>query len=207
MHCLLNRRLEWNFEKTTLIQNEGVRTIRRIIFGLLVISLFFISVLIYNHQQQPTVEDVFETTKNWSPATEEVYLIRKIDGEWLTIFRNQHSVMIGELKQNWFGLWQIRDETGGESSLSGTYYPPVEDDEFTWGANGATEKEIVYYFGQIINPRIQKITVFDEDVPIITSNGNRFFFKKLNGDFERPTNIKAFFKSGELIHSTIPNTP
>lgn len=96
---------------------------------------------------------------------------------------------------------------GAESSLSGTYYPPVEDDEITWSANGAGEKEIVYYFGQIINPNIQQITVFDEDVPIITSNGNRFFFKKLKGDFVMPTNIKAFSKSGELIHSTVSDTP
>ncbi|MCZ8537721.1 hypothetical protein M9R32_11055 [Paenisporosarcina quisquiliarum] len=98
---------------------------------------------------------------------------------------------------------------GGESSLASTYYPPVEDDDITWGAHGATEKEIVYYFGQIINPQIQQITVFDEDVPIITSHGNRFFFKKVKGEslLQLPRNIKAFSKSGELIYSTLPDTP
>lgn len=44
--------------------------------------------------------------------------------ENVTIFRNQHSVMIGELKQNWFGLWQIRDAIGEKSTLASTYYPP-----------------------------------------------------------------------------------
>lgn len=85
----------------------GVLAIRKIIIGILVISLLFISVVIYNHKQQPTINDVFEVTKNWSPGTEKVYLVKKIDGKWLTIFRNQHIVMIGELKQNWFGLWQL----------------------------------------------------------------------------------------------------
>ena len=109
-------------------------TIRKIIIGILVIPLLFNSVLIYNHKQQPTIDYAFEITKNWSPATEEVYLVRKIDGKWLTIFRNQHSVMVGELKQNWLGLWQIRDEIGVESSLTSTYYPPEKDDEITWSA-------------------------------------------------------------------------
>ncbi len=199
-------------EKNYYKESLGVLTIRKIIIGILVIPLLFISVLIYNHKQQPTINDVFEITKNWSPATEEVYLVRKIDGEWLTIFRNQHSVMIGELKQNRLGLWQIRDATGGESSLAATYYPPEKDDEITWSAGGIKEKEIGFYFGQLINPEIQKITVETnenpaEDVPLITSNGNRFFFKKVKGKLVLPTNIRGFSKSGELKYSTLPDKP
>lgn len=178
------------------------------------ISLFFISVVIYNHKQQPTINDVFELTENWSPETEEVYLVKKIDGKWLTIFRNQHTVMIGELKQNWVGLWQLRDEMGLESSLTSTSYPPEKDDEITWSARGIEEKEKenVFYFGQILNPEIQKITVETnenpaENVPLITSNGNRFFFKKVKGKLVSPTNIKGFSKSGELKYSTLPEKP
>ena len=187
-------------------------TIRKIIIGILVIPLLFNSVLIYNHKQQPTIDYAFEITKNWSPATEEVYLVRKIDGKWLTIFRNQHSVMVGELKQNWLGLWQIRDEIGVESSLTSTYYPPEKDDEITWSAARIEEKETVFYFGQVINPEIQKITIETnenpaEDVPLITSNGNRFFFKKVKGKLELPTNIRGFSKSGELKYSTLPDKP
>lgn len=187
-------------------------TIRKILMCMLAISLIFITVVIYNHKQQPTINDVFEITKKWSPTTEEVYLVRKIDGEWFAIFRNQHSVMIGELKQNWLGLWQIRDEVEEKSTLASIYYPPGKDDEFTWSVTGREEYKIVYYFGQIWNPEIQKVTVetrenFMENVPIITSNGNQFFFKKVKGKFVMPANIKGFSKSGELIYSTIPEKP
>lgn len=188
---------------------KGVVNIRKIVIGTLVISLFFISIIIYNHKQQPTINDVFEITKNWSPGTEEVYFVRKIDGKWVTILRNQHSVMIGELKQNWFGLWQIRDDVGQESSLASTYYPPEENDEITWSLAEREENKIVYYFGQLVNPEIQKITVQTNEkpaevVPLITSNGNRFFFKKIKAKEVFPANIKAFSKSGELIYSTLP---
>ena len=176
------------------------------------IPLLFISVLIYNQKQQPTIDDVFEITKNWSPETEEVYLVKKIDGEWLTIFRNEHSIMIGELKQNWLGVWQLRDETGTESSLTSTNFPAEKDEQITWGATGIKEKEIGYYFGQIINRKIQKITVetnenTTEDATIITSNGNRFFFQKVKGKLVFPINIKGFSKSGNLIYSTLPDKP
>ena len=182
--------------------------IRKIVIGTLVVSLFFISVMTYNHKQQPTINDVFEITKNWSPGTEEVYLVRKIDGKWVTILRNQHSVMIGELKKNWFGLWQIRDDVDQESSLASTYYPPEKNDEITWSIAERADK-IVYYFGQIVNPEIKKITVQTnekpaEDVPLITSNGNRFFFLKVKDKSVYPANIKAFSESGELIYSTRP---
>ncbi len=185
-------------------------SIRKVGIGIVVISVFFISVLIYNHKQQPTISDVFTTTNNWSPAIEEVYLLTEIDGKWLTIFKNEHSIMIGELKQNWLGLWHLQDEMGRESSLSSTYYPPGEEDEITWSVEEVGEEEIVYYFGQVINPEIQKITVetngeFAEEAPIIGSKGNRFFFKKVKAQKVLPANIKAFSKSGEIIYATLPD--
>lgn len=185
---------------------------------LILIALFFTTVIIYNYNQQPTTEDVINITNNWSPQTEEVYLVRKIDGKWLTIFRNQHSVIIAELNQNWFGSWDIRDEMGGQSSLASIYYPPKEDDEVTWGAggieetNGYKEKEITYYFGQVLNTNIQKIRIETnentyEDIPIIVSNNrNRFFFKKVNGQMVMPINIRGYSESGELIFSTNPDS-
>jgi len=190
----------------------GVLAIRKILIGILVISLFFISVIIYNHKQQPEINDVFEITKNWSPGTEEVYFVQKIDGKWITIFRNQHTLMIAELKKNWFGLWQIRDDVGEKSSLASTYYPPEKNDEITWSIAEREENKIVYYFGQLVNPKIQEITIETkdspvEDVPIITSNENRFFFKKVKDKLVFPANIKAFSKSGDLIYSTLPQQP
>lgn len=165
--------------------------------------------MIYNHKQQPTINDVFEITKNWSPRTEEVYFVRNIDGKWLSIFRNQDSLVIGELKRNWFGLWQIRDDVGEKSPLASTYYPPGKNDEITWSIAEREENKIVYYFGQLVNPKIHEVTIETkgspvEDVPIITSNGNRFFFKKVKDQLVFPANIKVFSKSGELIYSTLP---
>lgn len=190
----------------------GVLAIRKILIGTLVISLLFISVIIYNHKHQPTINDVFKMTENWSPATEEVYFVRKIDGVWLTIFRTQDTLMVGELKQNWLGSWHIQDDMGQESSLTSTYYPPEKDEEITWSAAESEENKTGYYFGQLLNPEIQKITVETnenpaEDVSIITSNGNRFFFKKVQSKLVFPVNIKSFSKSGDLIYSTLPEQP
>ncbi|GGM41416.1 hypothetical protein GCM10011351_29480 [Paraliobacillus quinghaiensis] len=116
--------------------------------------------------------------------------------------------MIGELSQNWLGFWEIRDKSGNENALSSTYYPPEKGDEITWSAGGEGETETAYYFGQVINPKINKITVetkenFYEDVPLITSNENRFFFKKVNGQVITPINIKGFSNTGELLFSTL----
>ena len=203
--------LKWN--KDLIHDKSKVRgmrmSIKQVSIGIVVTSLFFISVLIYNHRQLPTIDDVFTTTKNWSPATEEVYLLTEIDGKWITIFRNQQSMKVGELKQNWFGLWRLQDEMGREESLASTYYPPEKEDEITWSVLGVGEKEIVYYFGQVINPEIQKITIENnggsaEEAQFISSNGNRFFFKKVMGQYGYPINIKALSKSGELIYSTLP---
>lgn len=188
---------------------RGEITIKKIVIGIFVVIFSFNSFLIYNYKQEPTREDVFHATKDWSPRTEEVYLVRKIDGKWLTIFKNQHSIMIGELSQNWLGFWKIKNESGNESTLASTYYPPEKDDDITWSAGGNGEKEIGYYFGQVINSKINKITVetkenFYKDVSLITANEYRFFFKKVKGQVITPTNIRGFSNTGELLFSTLP---
>lgn len=165
---------------------------------------------IFNYKQPPTEEDVFHITKNWTPATKEVFLVRKINGEWLTIFRNQHTVMLARLKRKWTGNWDIRDEMGNVSSISSIYYPPGEDDEIIWTAGGVGQKGkgYVFYFGQIINSEIHKVTVeskqeLHEDVQIIKENGERFFFKKVKGEIISPVNINGYSKSGKLVFSSL----
>ena len=156
----------------------------------------------------PTEEDVFKITEKWSFATEEVYFVRKIDGDWLTIFRNRDSIMIARLGQNWLGYWELRNDQGFESTLISTYYPPMEDDEITWSASGSKGGNISYYFGQIINPMIKRIEVetkkgFFEDALIINDGGARFFFVKSDHEMLLPVNIRAFSETRELIYSTI----
>lgn len=144
---------------------------KKFFIGIPILTVMIIVFLIYNHKQPPTKEDVFKITENWSPATEEVYFVRKIDGDWLTIFRNMHSIMIARLKQNWLGYWEIKDDQGYEATLISTEYPPLEVDEFNWSV-GSNEGIRSYYFGQIINPTIKRIEVetkknFFEDALII----------------------------------------
>ncbi|WP_274307451.1 hypothetical protein [Solibacillus daqui] len=180
---------------------------KKVFIGIAIITVLIIVFLIYNHKQLPTKEDVFKITKNWSPATEEVYFVRKIDGDWLTIFRNMHSIMIARLEQNWLGYWEIKDDLGYESTLISTYYPPLEDEEFNWSA-GSKAGIRSYYFGQIINPTIKRIEVetkkdFYEDALIISYEESRFFFVKSDGEMVMPVNIRGYSETGELIHSTI----
>ena len=158
--------------------SERGKVMKKIIIGLAIITIFLTGFLIYNHKQLPTKDDVFKITKNWSPAVEEVYLVRKIDGEWLTIFRISHSILIARLQQNWFGYWKMKDDSGKETTLAASNYPPLQNNEFEWsaGSRGKTS----YYFGQIINPNIKKIEVeiqknFFEDAMIISSEKKSFF--------------------------------
>ena len=170
-----------------------------------IIATFLTGFLIYNHKQLPTKNDVFKITKNWSSATDEVYLVREIDGEWLTIFRSTHSIMIASLEQNWLGYWEMKDDLGNEKTLAAISYPHVQDD-FNWSA-GSRGINRSYYFGQINNPSIKRIEVetkkdFLEDALIISSGETRFFFAKSSGDLVMPINIRGFSHTGKLIYST-----
>ncbi|MFJ5766243.1 hypothetical protein ACIP9C_12790 [Lysinibacillus sp. NPDC093210] len=175
-----------------------------IVFTLIICSLIIPS----NHLQQPTEKDVLYLTKNWSESVEEVYFINEIDERWLTIFRTSQSTSVAELKQNWFGTWILSDG----NTLSSTYYPPLEDDQITWSASGKSKENISYYFGEVIDPEIVKITVetqrgIFENVPFIESAGQRFFLKRAEGSIFLPVNICGFSNSGELIYSSVKKIP
>lgn len=181
---------------------------RKIFIWIVILPLSITVFLIYNHKELPSEEHVFKITEEWSSATDEVYFVRKIDEHWLTIFRNKDSIMMARLEQNWLGYWELRNDQGYESTLISTYYPPMEDDEFTWSASGSNGGNSAYYFGQIINPMIKRIEVetkkgFFEDALIINNEGARFFFVKSDYEMLMPVNIQAFSDTGELIYSTI----
>ena len=111
---------------------------RKLLIGLTIVILIFSMYLLYNHKQIPTKDDVFKLTGNWSPATEEVYMVSNIDGEWLTIFRTSHSILVCRLEQNWLGYWKFKDDLGGEGSVVSTYYPPTQKIGFTWSASSVS---------------------------------------------------------------------
>ncbi|MBU8906268.1 hypothetical protein [Desertibacillus haloalkaliphilus] len=179
---------------------------RKLLIGITVTTILFCLFLIYNHKQLPTKDDVYKITGNWSPKTKEVYLVKKIDDDWLTIFRNKQFILVGRLEQNWLGFWQLQDDIGREGSLVSVYYPPSrQDEEFTW--SGAGTEEGAYYFGQIINPDIKKIQVVTkknsfENALIMSAEGTRFFFIKSEEELVMPVNIKGFSKNGKLIYSS-----
>lgn len=180
---------------------------RKILIGILILTGLITLFLFYNHKQIPTEEDVFNMTAKWSPTTEEVNFVREIDGDWLTMFRNSHSIMVARLEQNWLGNWKVRDERGYESTLVSISYPPREEDEITWGAS-SKGKSRSYYFGQILNPMIDRIEVETkknvfEDALIFSPQGLQFFFVKSEEDMFLPVNIRAFSETGELIYSTV----
>lgn len=179
---------------------------RKLSIGIAIITILLMVFLIINHKQPPTKDDVFKTTKNWSPATEEVYFVKKIDGEWLTIFRSTHSIMVAQLQQNWLGYWEIKDDDGREATIASTAYPPLQDVEFSWtsGSNGKTS----HYFGQIYNPAIKKIEVetegnFFEEALILHTGDARFFLTKSSKELKMPVNIRGFSEDGTLIHATM----
>lgn len=180
---------------------------KKIFLSLAVITLSLIGFLLYNHNQTPIKEDLFNITKSWSPPIEEVYLVSEIDGEWLTIFKGTHSIMIARLEQNWLGFWKIKDELGKERTLASSSYPAPQDKEFTWSGH-SNEDKYSHYFGQILNPNIKKIEVetqknsFEEALIINTGEG-RFFLAKSSGKLVLPINIRAFSETGELIYSTV----
>ena len=174
-----------------------------------VIAICLTGFLIYNnHKQLPTEDDVFNITKNWSLPTEEVYFVRKIEGEWLTIFKSTRSNTIARLEQNWLGDWKMKDYSGYEGTVASVSldYLPSEAESFNWTAGSSIKTS--HYFGQIYNPDIKQIKAeteknFFEDALIINSGENRFFLAISNGELVLPVNIKGYSNTGELIYSTV----
>ena len=175
------------------------------LIGFIIVTLLFTMYVIYNHRHNPTKEDVLKITKNWSQTVKEVYLVSNIDGEWLTIFRTNQTILLARLEQNWLGLWEIKDDFEDSSSLSSVLYPPKNDDAFTWSAGGPEQR--AYYFGQIINPEIKEIEVETkrdvfEKALLINAEGSRFFYIKSEEKVILPVNIRGYAETGELIYTT-----
>ncbi len=183
----------------------GECILKKIVIGIVLLALTFLLIITYNHLQQPTKNDVFTITEKWSPSTEEVYLIREIDGKLLTIFSNVDSIFIAELKQNWLGTWTFRDN----DILASSYSPDDERDKIIWGAaENRTDKIVNYYFGMVIDPEIDNIKIetrddFFEDIKMIKTEGNRFYFKEVYEPVVMPVNITGFSKTGEMIYSSL----
>ncbi|HWL23696.1 MAG TPA: hypothetical protein VNR38_08095 [Ureibacillus sp.] len=180
---------------------------RKVVFGLAIITVIITMFLIFKHKhrQVPTINDVTNITSDWGTTIEEIYLVKKIEGEWLTIFRDEDSMMIARLVQNWFGYWEIKDDLGSESTLASSDYPPSHH-AFNWTAS-ESGTNVSYYFGQINNPTIKRIEVETqknsfEVAKIISSEKARFFFIKSNGEMLMPINISGYSETGELIYST-----
>ena len=179
---------------------------KKLVIGIAIIIILSPIFLMYNHKQQPTEDDVFKYTKNWSARTEEVYLLRKIDGEWLTIFRDANSIKIAQLEQNWLGYWMIKNNDGSKTTLSSIAYPTLPENELNWsaGSRGKTS----HYFGQITNPDIKKIEVETyrdsfEDALIINTEYGEFFLSRADGELVMPVNIRGLTETGKLIYSTV----
>lgn len=182
---------------------EGI--LKKVVIGIVLLALTFLLIITYNHLQQPAKNNVFTITEKWSPSTEEVYLIREIDGKLLTIFSNVDSIFIAELKQNWLGTWTFRDN----DILASSYYSDDERDKIIWGAaENRTDKIVNYYFGMVIDPEIDNIKIetrndFFEDIKMIKTEGNRFYFKEVYEPVVMPVNITGFSKTGEMIYSSL----
>ncbi|MGP4072960.1 hypothetical protein ACTWQB_10455 [Piscibacillus sp. B03] len=175
--------------------------------SILIIGIVFATYIIYNHQQLPNQNDVFDITKDWSPPTEDVLLVEKVNDEWLTIFRNQHSIMIAKLEQNWLGNWELRNDVGHDKTLASISYPNHEEKDLAWSANESDQDEYSYYFGQILNPNLAAVEVevqsnVYEDAKLFTTSENTFFYKKVNKPIHSPVNIKGITASGEVLYST-----
>ncbi|WP_164669758.1 hypothetical protein [Virgibacillus doumboii] len=127
--------------------------------------------------------------------------------EWLTFFRNRHTVFAGRLEQNWLGSWKLVDNSDQPGVLANTYYPPAKEYKgITWGTSGVSKPDgehITYYFGMITNPNVEKIHIETEkknynNISFIPINGNRFFLLKMK-DGLGPYTFEAISKDGEKI--------
>ena len=178
--------------------------IKKLLMGILILIVLFSIFLYQNYQKSPTSKDVYKITEGWTPSIDEVLDLKKVDGEWLTFFINEHTLFVGKLEQNWMGSWILMDDEGEKGSVIATAnYPPESDNEgVTWGATGINDKTS-YYFGMISNPNVEEIVIVAQgneykDIPFIHSKGNRFFLLRTKGNII-PYSFTALSKDGEII--------
>lgn len=134
--------------------------------------------------QQPTASDVYRSTEDWSPRTREVFLVEKVNEEWITIFRTENSLFLGKLQRGAFGEWGLVDDLGNEGTLSAEPWPPEKSDEVLSSASQA--KNLSVYFGKIINPDIHGIRIEVDNKTyrptILESGRHRFYYLRRVGN-------------------------
>ncbi|MEK4425699.1 hypothetical protein [Solibacillus sp. FSL K6-1523] len=180
---------------------------KRSLIGIAIMALLFTVFVLNNHKQLPTKDDVLKITEGYIPAIEKVYLVEKLDDEWITLYRNNKTIMVARLVQNWLGYWEIKDELGNENSLATSDYLPVRDTELIYSASSKANTT-AYYFGQIINPNIKKIEVETQknvfkEAHIISDGKTQFFYAKAEGEIFMPVNIKGFSELGIMNYSSV----
>jgi hypothetical protein len=154
---------------------------------------------IYNQNQQlPTKEDVFISTENWSPEITNVYVVKNINDEWISIFRSDRTLFLGRLEQNGFGTWELE-----KGSLGDEPFYPNENNGVIW--SGSENSGNSFYFGMISNPEIQKVIMkvknqVYSDIDIFETDGERFFYLKRKGEAV-PYSFKALDKEGNVVIS------
>ncbi|MBB6451657.1 hypothetical protein HNQ94_000078 [Salirhabdus euzebyi] len=171
---------------------------------MILVSFYFFE---QNHQQLPEAKDVLKGVEDWSKPVN-ILTIEKIDGEWITFFRDSGQLYVGFLKQNWLGQWSLneRGETGGIIGEVSFQHNPEEKNGIVWGVSSLTkgnEPLFSIYYGMISNSVVDKITLSvdneePKNVPLIESNGERFFFIKKYGGVTAPYKFQAF-SEGKLI--------
>lgn len=181
---------------------------KRYIFGIFIVLITLASFVFYNHQQPPTIDDIDDITKNWSPPITEVYTIQKLNEEWITFFRSDQMLFVTNLKKNWLGQWDIYHKvTDDKMPLGSAVLDLSRDKDVVLGVSGVSKENNdmeSYYYGMIMNPKIQSILIevdgetFDT-VPLIKTKRERFFLYKKKGDLV-PFTFKAFNENGEVIY-------
>ncbi len=168
------------------------------------VLIFVIAAFIYfNYQQMPSELDVIKSTKKWSPQITEIHTVEKINGKWLSFFSSQETLFVANLEQNIFGSWEVKEPLGSaENNL-------YERKGVVWGVSSVSkpkEDGTSLYFGRIIDPEIKKITLevsdefYEDDIPILHSNGKRFFFLTRKEDAV-PFKLKALSEKNEVVES------
>ena len=178
-----------------------MKSIKKIIIAIACIALFTIYIF-YNRSQDPTEEDVFRMTKSWKPSTIEIYEVMKRDGEWLAFFRNENSIMVARLEQNWMGTWKTIDYSGIEKPISSLGYPASElGGQLPWKASGYEGGYVIFML--VEDPLIDKLVITTkekeyDDISFIEIGEKRFVLLNIEEPWY-PFDYQAFSKEGELI--------
>ncbi|MCP8616332.1 hypothetical protein [Salirhabdus salicampi] len=185
---------------------------KRTVIGTLVIMAFIGLYLVYqNHQQLPTENDVLKQLGNWSKPVN-ILTIEKIDGEWITFFRDSEQLYVGFLKQNWLGQWNLNESLDKGGVIGETPIQPIPEERagIIWGVSGLSKGDdqlFRLYYGMILNSEIDKITLsvgneIPKNVPMFKSEGKRFFLIKKEKKDTVPYKLRAYSKGEVIAHES-----